>query len=669
MDVVWLKRDVRFHDHVPLATAAASGRKFVILYMYEPDQLAHESMHGSHVAFINEGLEDFERQLQKRAGERNCRRFITTVHAEATQVLSALHAVQPLNRLLSHQETGHGSSFSRDRRVAVWCRRHNVTWQQIPQSAVVRGLRHDGSWHATWVSKLEAFLQEDVLEDPFTGSDERVCTMLSQRLLHFDLQSMVLAAEPGSLTACHGHKRDGFGQRFPSASMLGVLASQAHDRPERQKGGESVALALLADFLHRRGEAYSGSISSPNSAWTACSRLSPYLSWGHISLRTVWQNVEGCRQEARGVRWGRSLKAFLTRLQWRSSYCQRFEMRCWMEHQNVCPAWEHLREGRTYMFGDRSLLGSLTEEDRLRAFMEGCTGYPMVDACMRCLLKTGWLNFRMRCMLVSFAVYNLWLDWRCIAGHLARCFLDYEPGIHYPQLQMQAGTTGCDLRCYSVTRQAKDQDPEGNFIRKHIPELQELPGKMALEPWKVPSNSELKHVVQQYPQRIVDEVKTSNASKTVVAAYQQWFLSEEGREGRQPPQLETLIGQKDGKRRKQSVHSTGAPHKGACTEGNPAESNSSADGFLLGKKCNSRLLESLQQGSMRPALMHAGPWSCPRCTLINIAVSVCCEACNGLRPAESDSLPEIYDQTGISEDAPQWTLKQKAESQTVIDLD
>lgn len=331
-----------------------------------------------------------------------------------------------------------------------------------------------------------------------------------------------------------------------------------------------------------------------------------------------------------------------------------------MEHQHVCSAWEHLREGRTYMFGDRRLLGTLTEEDRLRAFMEGRTGYPMVDACMRCLLKTGWLNFRMRCMLVSFAVYNLWLDWRCIAGHLARCFLDYEPGIHYPQLQMQAGTTGCDLRCYSVTRQAKDQDPEGIFIRKYIPELQELPGKMALEPWKVRNSIPLGRTPEQYPPRIVDEVKTSNASKTVISAYQQWFQSGESKGGRQPPELETLLG---AKRRKQSVHSTNAPQEVTCTGSNAAESNSSD-----GKKCNT-LLESLRQGSMKLTLMHYGPWSCPRCTLINTPDSVCCEACNGSRAAESDNIPETCDQTGDSEDTAQWTLRQKTESQIIIDLD
>ncbi|CAK0825302.1 unnamed protein product [Prorocentrum cordatum] len=147
----------------------------------------------------------------------------------------------------------------------------------------------------------------------------------------------------------------------------------------------------------------------------------------------------------------------------------------------------------------------------------------MVDACMRCLLETGWLNFRMRCMLVSFAVYNLWLDWRAVAAHMARCFLDYEPGIHY-SLQMQAGTTGVDLRCYSATKQAKEQDPQAEFVRRYVPELRAAPSPAAaLEPWRRGAAEALAGC--GYPTRIgiVDEVKTAKVSRAVVSALQKWW--------------------------------------------------------------------------------------------------------------------------------------------------
>jgi deoxyribodipyrimidine photo-lyase len=80
---------------------------------------------------------------------------------------------------------------------------------------------------------------------------------------------------------------------------------------------------------------------------------------------------------------------------------------------------------------------------------------------MRALVQTGWLNFLMRAMLVAIASWQLWLHWRQPALHLARCFTDYEPGIHYSQVQMQAGVTGINIpRMYSPVKQSQDQDPD-----------------------------------------------------------------------------------------------------------------------------------------------------------------------------------------------------------------
>lgn len=303
------------------------------------------------------------------------------------------------------------------------------------------------------------------------------------------------------------------------------------------------------------------------------------------------------------------------------------------------------------------MLGSLSEEERVQAFQQGRTGYPMVDACMRCLLSTGWLIFRMRCMLVSFAVFNLWLDWRCIAGHLAQCFLDYEPGIHYPQLQMQAGTTGCDLRCYSVIRQAKDQDPKAEFIKRYVAELRELPADAALEPWKI----KYKGLAPQYPARIVDDIKTSKASKTVISAYQQWFQDRGNTNGANPPSIETLLAGKQATQPAQNKNGRASKIAGTACKGPPAkrsrvaeeEDHSDADhddNEVHNEEGHNsveqdRLLALLRgEGATVAAnLSEGGCWSCPRCTLINGLDSAAgsaplfCEACGGPRPLKSST--------------------------------
>ena len=145
------------------------------------------------------------------------------------------------------------------------------------------------------------------------------------------------------------------------------------------------------------------------------------------------------------------------------------------------------------------------------------TGFPFIDACMRYLKNTGWINFRMRAMLVSFASYQLWLDWRITSKYLARLFTDYEPGIHYSQVQMQSGTTGINtIRIYNPIKQSLDHDPNGNFIKEWVPELREVPDKHIHQPWMM-SPIEMKFVDYKrgisYPEPLVDNVLSTQLAK------------------------------------------------------------------------------------------------------------------------------------------------------------
>lgn len=201
--------------------------------------------------------------------------------------------------------------------------------------------------------------------------------------------------------------------------------------------------------------------------------------------------------------WRQSLRSFDARLHWHCHFMQKLEDEPRIEFENVVRAYDGLREGEF-------------SAERFEAWKAGRTGYPFVDACMRYLQETGWINFRMRAMLVSFASYHLWLHWRQPALYLAGLFLDYEPGIHYSQFQMQSGTSGINtIRIYSPTKQALDQDPAGSFIRRWVPELAAVPAEHVQQPWLQP---ESRGSVTGYPLPIVDHATAIALARQRISA-------------------------------------------------------------------------------------------------------------------------------------------------------
>jgi deoxyribodipyrimidine photo-lyase len=230
----------------------------------------------------------------------------------------------------------------------------------------------------------------------------------------------------------------------------------------------------------------------------ACSRLSPHFALGTLSVREVVQAATLRQAERPGGRWSGSLSSFQSRLAWRDHFIQKLEDQPSIELRDLHPvAVTRPRE---------------TDATRLAAWENGETGLPFLDACLRYLRATGWLNFRMRAMVISVASYHLWLDWRATGAHLARMFTDYEPGIHWPQVQMQSGTTGINIpRIYNPVKQGLDQDPTGAFTRRWLPELAGVPDAFLQEPWLWPEARRL--MGHRYPEPIIDVASAAREAR------------------------------------------------------------------------------------------------------------------------------------------------------------
>ena len=446
MHIAWFKRDLRIWDNESF-TNACKSKNVMPLYIIEPELWKEDDLSYRQYIFLTECLKDLDIELKK-IGQK-----LTIRTGDALEIFNDINTHYGIEEIWSHQETWNFWTFNRDLRLKKWFNSKNIKWNETIQNGVIRGLKDRDGWSKEWQKRMYA--EEYIPPKKIKGH------------------------------SFHSEK-------IPTPQQLGL---QNDGIEVFQKGGRTEGLELLESFLYQRGKNYSKEMSSPLNSHKSSSRLSTHIAFGALSIKEIIKKTNKRKKDIQKLpkeeryNWPRSISTFSSRLRWHCHFIQKLEDEPEIEFKNMHSLYNNLRNKSDSDFF-------------LESWKKGLTGYPMVDACMRSLIKTGWLNFRMRAMLMSFASYHLWLPWQITSKYLASLFTDYEPGIHYAQSQMQSGTTGINaIRIYNPIKQGIDHDPDGIFIKKWLPELRKIPKTNIHKPW------ESIEYIKEYIPPIVDEIE------------------------------------------------------------------------------------------------------------------------------------------------------------------
>jgi deoxyribodipyrimidine photo-lyase len=447
--LVWLRRDLRLHDHPALQAARAHAERVIPVFCFDDGLLAGRHASGSRTQFLLECLGELDQGLR----ERGSRLFVR--RGRPQQELPALA-----------REVG-ASTVHLSADVGPFARRRQRQLQQALAGAGVDVIAHPGLFAV------------DSLEPIRTGSGTPYTVFTPFYRNWAEQPRRAVHGAPRSLPSPGSRPPAG---RLPRLAELGL----EQELTEPAVGGEPAGREALRRFLAGPVDQYAD--GRDGLAGDSVSRLSPYLHFGCISPREVEHRLAP----------GDGADAYRRQLCWRDFYGHvlgHFPANARAEYQERYRGtirWSHA-------------------EKRFAAWREGATGYPAVDAGMRQLRREGWMHNRARLIVGSFLTKDLGIDWRWGERWFMRLLLDGDEASNNGNWQWIA-SVGVDpqpafRRIFNPARQQERFDPDGRYVRRYVPELERVPDEYLSEPWRMPAELQARsgcRIGRDYPEPIVD---------------------------------------------------------------------------------------------------------------------------------------------------------------------
>jgi deoxyribodipyrimidine photo-lyase len=429
--LVWFRaEDLRLADHAPLASVRAAD-ELLPVFVLDPHSFSPEraQLTPHRTQFLLESIADLARSIEQR-----CSRLLL-VAGQSHELLPELARRWNVQRVVAQRCTWPGGR-ERDRRVrdALSIPFDSLEGETLLAPGTLR--TSSGTPYNVFSPFARAFARTAQIDEPRPGPD-------------------ALPALPRDVAA------DALGKAtLPTLAELGI-----EPNPRLLRGGESEGQARLALFLKSRARHYHERRDRMDLEGT--SRLSCDLRFGTLSPREVWTRVRRSDDEGRRV--------FQNELVWRE-----------FTHSTLWDRPELLEEPFQAKF-ERFPWGR--DEPGWRAWVEGKTGYPVVDAAARQLLGEGFVHNRARMIAASFLSKHLLIDYKLGESHYMQLLTDADPANNNAGWQWSAGS-GCDaqpyFRIFNPVTQGQKFDPDGAYVRRWVPELERLPTRYIHEPWSAP---------------------------------------------------------------------------------------------------------------------------------------------------------------------------------------